>query len=84
MDRQPNPEQFGGLSAFGRKVIAEMNRIGMMIDLSHVSHRTMMDALEFSEAPVIFSHSSVFHVCNQTRNVRDDALLKLVCLFLLN
>lgn len=77
-DREPNPEALGGLTEFGRKVVAEMNRLGMMVDLSHVSYRTMMDSLEVSKAPVIFSHSSVFRICNQTRNVRDDVLLKLV------
>ena len=58
-------------------VIKEMNRLGMIIDLSHSSHQTSLDALETSEAPVIFSHSSAFAMCNSTRNVQDD-LLKLV------
>ena len=48
-----------------------------MVDLSHVSYQTMIDALDESKAPVIFSHSSVFALCNHTRNVRDDVLLKL-------
>ncbi|OWF40029.1 dipeptidase 1-like [Mizuhopecten yessoensis] len=66
-----------GLTDFGRMVVREMNRLGMMIDLSHVSHQTMLDAIETSEAPVIFSHSSVFSLCNHYRNVQDDVLLKL-------
>ena len=51
-----------------------MNRLGMIIDLSHSSHQTSMDALGTSEAPVIFSHSSAFAICNSSRNVQDDLL----------
>lgn len=54
-----------------------MNRIGMIVDLSHVSYGTMRDALETSEAPVIFSHSSAYALCNSSRNVQDD-ILKLI------
>ncbi|XP_017854524.2 uncharacterized protein LOC108607922 [Drosophila busckii] len=64
----------GGLTLFGKTIIREMNRLGMMVDLSHVSKGTMRDALEVSEAPVIFSHSSVYELCNSSRNVQDDIL----------
>ena len=61
-------------------VIKELNRLGMIIDLSHSSHKTSLDALETSEAPVIFSHSSAFALCNSTRNVQDDVLKLVVSL----
>ena len=82
VDRLANASDYGGLTNFGRKIIQEMNRLGMMVDLSHTSHQTMLDALDESKAPVIFSHSSVQAICNQSRNVRDDVLLKLVSIFL--
>lgn len=67
----------GGLSDFGREVVAEMNRIGMLVDLSHVAPTTMRDALDCATAPVIFSHSSCRGLTDHPRNVPDDVLARL-------
>ncbi|XP_069755631.1 dipeptidase 1 [Narcine bancroftii] len=76
VDTGKDPVESNGLSNYGKKIIAEMNRLGMIIDLSHTSVKTMNDVLQVSKAPVIFSHSSAYALCNHRRNVPDDILKK--------
>ncbi|XP_061133139.1 dipeptidase 1 [Syngnathus typhle] len=74
VDTGSEPSENKGLSPFGKQVLAEMNRLGMLIDLSHVPVSVMQQALDLSKAPVIFSHSSAYAVCPHKRNVPDDIL----------
>jgi membrane dipeptidase len=63
-----------GLSHFGRQVVREMNRVGMIVDCAHTGRRSSLEAIELSERPVIFSHSGAYTICPHIRNIRDDQI----------
>jgi membrane dipeptidase len=71
------PRSTNGLSEFGREVIHEMNRLGMLVDISHVSTNTMNAVLDITKAPIIASHSSAYAIAQHARNIPDDILLRL-------
>lgn len=75
---QRNGREDSGLTKFGHSFVWEMNRLGMMVDLAHVSPNTMRDVLRIARAPVIFSHSGAYGVAKHLRNVPDDVLKALV------
>eukprot|EP00842_Homolaphlyctis_polyrhiza_P001855 jgi/Hompol1/2670/HPOL_003013-RA len=74
-DSAAQPPIHNGLTPFGFEIIAEMNRLGMMVDISHVSHKVMQDVVNATQAPLFFSHSVAFSLCQVPRNVPDDILL---------
>ena len=76
VDSATDAPRHGGLTAFGRAVVEELNRLGVIIDLAHVAPTVMHQALDASRAPVVFSHSNAFALCDHPRNVPDDVLAR--------
>lgn len=77
-DGSDDKPKHNGVSAFGKEMVGEMNRLGVIVDISHVSTKAMSDVLETTKAPVIFSHSNARALCDVTRNAPDDIIKKLV------
>lgn len=77
VDSATDAPRHGGLTAFGRAVVAELNRLGMIVDLAHVAPSVMHQVLDLSAAPVLFSHSNALALCDHPRNVPDDVLDRL-------
>jgi membrane dipeptidase len=77
VDSATDAARNGGLNAFGRAVIGELNRLGIVIDLAHTSHEAMRRVLDVTEAPVAISHSNAFSLCDHPRNTPDDVLRRL-------
>ncbi len=73
----PNGPEHGGLSSFGKDVISELNRLGMMVDVSHISDEAFFQVVEISKVPIIASHSNARAICDDPRNLTDEMLLKL-------
>ena len=76
-DSAKGNNEHGGVSAFGEKVIQEMNRVGMMVDLSHASEKSFYDAIDISSLPIVCSHSSSRMLCDHPRNLTDDQMRRL-------
>jgi len=76
-DSAKGNNEHGGVSAFGEKVIQEMNRVGMMVDLSHASEKSFYDAIDISRLPIVCSHSSARALCDHPRDLTDDQLRRL-------
>ena len=77
VDSATDAPRAGGLNAFGRAVISELNRLGIIVDCAHVSHEAMRKVLDVSEAPIALSHSNAFALCDHPRNAPDDVLKRL-------
>src|SRR6202171_4696232 len=73
-DSSTDKAAHNGLTDFGKDVVREMNRLGVMVDISHVSDKTLADTLEVSKAPLIASHSSCRAICDAPRNMTDDMM----------
>lgn len=76
IDSATDAPRHGGLTEFGRAVVRELNRLGIIVDLAHVAPTVMHQVLDISEAPVVFSHSNAFSLCDHPRNVPDDVLAR--------